>query len=131
MVILSHAFKSNYETQGPLINFVGQVLYYGYFGVDLFFVLSGFLITGILYDSRQDDGYFRKFYARRALRILPLYYGVLIVCLLLTHPLHLHWGDMGWLLMLYLQNLHPMKIMDFSPGAGIGLYHFWSLAVEE
>jgi peptidoglycan/LPS O-acetylase OafA/YrhL len=131
MVIGSHAFKSNYETQGPLINFIGQVLFYGYFGVDLFFVLSGFLITGILYDSLQDEGYFRKFYVRRGLRILPLYYGVLIICLLLTHPLHLHWGDMGWLLMLYLQNLHPIKLISFSPGAGIELYHFWSLAIEE
>ena len=131
MVIGSHAFESNYGAHGRLTDFIGRLLYYGYFGVDLFFVLSGFLITGILFDSLQDKGYFRKFYARRALRIFPLYYGVLVVCLLLTHPLHLHWGDMGWLLMFYLQNLHPMKIMNFSPGAGIGLYHFWSLAVEE
>jgi peptidoglycan/LPS O-acetylase OafA/YrhL len=131
MVIGSHAFQSNYQARGHLTDFIGQLLHYGSFGVDLFFVLSGFLITGILFDSLQDKGYFRKFYARRALRIFPLYYGVLVVCLLLTHPLHLHWGDMGWLLMFYLQNLHPMKIMSFSPGAGIGLYHFWSLAVEE
>jgi hypothetical protein len=38
---------------------------------------------------------------------------------------------MGWLLMLYLQNPDPMKIITFSPGAGIGLYHFWLLAIEE
>ena len=131
MVIGSHAFESNYDTSGAVIRFIGHFLYYGMFGVDLFFVLSGFLITGILYDSLKDDGYFRKFYARRALRIFPLYYGVLAVCLLLTYPLHLHWGDMGWLLVFYLQNLHPMKIISFTPGAGIGLYHFWSLAVEE
>jgi peptidoglycan/LPS O-acetylase OafA/YrhL len=131
MVIGSHAFESNYETGGGFVWFIGHFLYYGMFGVDLFFVLSGFLITGILFDSLKDEGYFRKFYARRALRILPLYYGVLVVCLLLTYPLHLHWGDMGWLLVFYLQNLHPMKIMSFSPGANIGLYHFWSLAVEE
>lgn len=131
MVICSHAFESNYNSGGFLIRTIGHVLFYGFFGVDLFFVLSGFLITGILYDSVNDRGYFRKFYARRALRIFPLYYGVLAVCLLLTRPLHLHWGDMGWLLAFYLQNLHPMKIMSFSPGAPIGLFHFWSLAVEE
>jgi peptidoglycan/LPS O-acetylase OafA/YrhL len=127
----SHAFASNYATRGGLTAFIGRVLYYGYFGVDLFFVLSGFLITGILFDSQEDEGYFSKFYARRALRIFPLYYGVLLVCLLLTCPLHLQWHGMGWLLLLYLQNIHPAQIQNYSPGAGIGLFHFWSLSVEE
>jgi peptidoglycan/LPS O-acetylase OafA/YrhL len=131
MVICSHVVESDYETHGTLIRFVGRSLRYGTCGVDLFFVLSGFLITGILFDSLQDEGYFRKFYARRALRILPLYYGVLGVCLLLTYPLHLQWGNMGWLLLLYLQNLRPEAIAEFSPGAHLKLYHFWSLAVEE
>ena len=131
MVIMSHAFESNYEHGNVAVRIVGALLSYGYFGVDLFFVLSGFLITGILFDSLKDDGYFRKFYARRALRIFPLYYGVLITCLLLTRPLHLHWNGMGWLLAFYLQNLRPMEIMTFSPGTWVALYHFWSLAVEE
>jgi peptidoglycan/LPS O-acetylase OafA/YrhL len=131
MVMVCHAFESNYEVASRAVQLVGGFLHYGSMGVDLFFALSGFLITGILYDSLKDDGYFRKFYARRVLRIFPLYYGVLVVCFLLTRQLHLHWGSMGWLLVLYLQNLQPSVIVTFDPGPHVALYHFWSLAVEE
>jgi peptidoglycan/LPS O-acetylase OafA/YrhL len=105
-------------------------------GVDLFFVLSGFLITGILLDSRQDRRYFVNFYARRTLRIFPLYYAVLGVAILLV-PAMVGFSKLPELysrlvanqiwLWTYLQNF----VQSSGPHALPGFGHFWSLAVEE
>ena len=104
----------------------------GWIGVDLFFVLSGFLITGILLDTRGHKHYFRNFYARRTLRIFPLYYGVLFGALALTPLLHLQWraGDASHFL--YVDNI----VVQFHPGLitvrpWLDLGPMWSLAVEE
>ncbi len=112
---------------------VRSVLAFGATGVDLFFVLSGFLISGILYDSLQDDHFFRKFYARRALRILPLYYGVIAVYAIVG--LLQHRSSHGELLSLtlYLQNtsLIAQPIFYYTGPLLLPLGHFWSLAIEE
>ena len=129
-VMASHLFAGN--PPGPVIRALQHISVFGAPGVDLFFVLSGLLITGILYDSLGDPRFFRKFYARRALRIFPLYYGVLITLLLLTRPLHLHWQHMQWVLLAYLQNTDlVMPFNQFGLGDGINIDHLWSLAVEE
>ncbi len=104
----------------------------GWAGVDLFFVLSGFLITGILLDARGGSGYFRAFYARRVLRIFPLYYAYLAV-LFLAVPLLLPSLDVkpetqGWL-WTYLGNVLFAREGGFA--ASPYTAHFWSLAVEE
>lgn len=105
----------------------------GWTGVDLFFVLSGFLITGLLADAKGSSNYFRVFYARRMLRILPLYYAALIllfgVPMLAPAATAARWVtpfyDQLWY-WLYLQNFHPL------PSQFVGLAgHLWSLAIEE
>ena len=95
----------------------------GWIGVDLFFVLSGFLITGILLESRQNPDYFSRFYVRRAARIWPLYLGILAISGLLD--LHFH-ANIPWLwYYLLLQNFQ-------SNGFGFCfLAVTWSLAIEE
>jgi peptidoglycan/LPS O-acetylase OafA/YrhL len=104
----------------------------GWCGVDLFFVLSGFLITRILVDTVNTEGYFRVFYARRVLRIFPLYYGLLFVALILTQPLQIDWHNRQYLYLAYLQNtgIDPHAFgRPLSPM--FTLNHLWSLAVEE
>ncbi|MEQ9507124.1 MAG: acyltransferase [Hyphomonas sp.] len=100
----------------------------GWSGVDLFFVLSGFLITGILYDSKGKKQYFRNFYARRTLRIFPLYYfaalAVITLNVIWSHDL-LGGANPLWTL-LYVGNFQ-MAVQ----GGGSVLDHFWSLAIEE
>lgn len=107
----------------------------GWIGVELFFVLSGFLITGILLASRDKPNYFRNFYIRRVLRIFPLYYGLLIFSLyllpMIPHPKAENFarvaGNEIWY-WLFVQNFYMAQaggpqhsIMDVT----------WSLAIEE
>jgi len=107
----------------------------GWMGVDLFFVLSGYLITGILLDTKESPGYFRNFYARRCLRIWPLYYAVLLfmfVVVPLVRPSEAHTifevrSAPWWSYLFFIQNfLVPIPTM--ATGA-LGVT--WSLAVEE
>ena len=131
-VVATHVFSSKFAGHGRLVWVVGQLTQFGARGVDLFFVLSGFLITGILYDSLADTGYFRKFYARRSLRIFPLYYGTLLVLFALTPWLHIEWHHMNWSMLFYLQNTSVVTpVWDFHLPENLKLVHFWSLAVEE
>jgi peptidoglycan/LPS O-acetylase OafA/YrhL len=115
-----------------------ELLHQGRHGVDLFFVLSGFLITGILLDSRQSPRYFTTFYARRTLRIFPLYYGVLYVVLvllpMLVTPLPLAQqviDKQGWLWAYGTNILMSWRDQVFFNAEHFNLAHFWSLAVEE
>lgn len=108
--------------------------FFGWLGVDLFFVLSGFLITEILLNTVGKPGFLKNFYMRRILRIFPLFYLALVICLLILpniKSLHLntdyYTGNQVWL-WTYLQNwLYVFK----EPYGDKILLHTWSLAVEE
>lgn len=78
LLVMAHHFSIVRSTQ-PFDADVLSLLHTGWVGVDLFFVLSGFLITGILIDARDSDRYFVSFYARRTLRIIPLYYLIVFL----------------------------------------------------
>jgi peptidoglycan/LPS O-acetylase OafA/YrhL len=130
LVLACHLFVSNPETGSLFFNLVNRILMSSYIGVNLFFVLSGFLITGILLDTLHRPHFFKNFYFRRALRIFPLYYGVLIVLLLLTRPLHFVWSGWQYFYLTYTANLaigydHTLILPHFN------INHFWSLQVEE
>jgi peptidoglycan/LPS O-acetylase OafA/YrhL len=110
---------------------VARLLGAGWIGVDLFFCLSGFLITRILWQARRSPHYFRDFYARRLLRILPLYYAFVVVVFLgvyrLAPPTHSLSGGDVLSVLFYTNNLHYAATGVAVPHLG----HFWSLAVEE
>ncbi len=92
-------------------------------GVDLFFVLSGFLITGILLDAKRRPDYYRTFFVRRALRIVPIV-AVVLVAMSLLEPGYSAWYAFG---ALFLADFVPSAHVAVPPGAP----PLWSLAVEE
>ena len=137
LVVACH-FVSNLriDADGPAYILVA-IGHAGWAGVDLFFVLSGFLIAGILVDARGSKSYFKAFYVRRALRILPAYYGFLFAIFVLLPLLHLGAGDnymlarqhQGWY-WLHLTNV-MMALDELTSRGPYPSTLFWSLAVEE
>jgi peptidoglycan/LPS O-acetylase OafA/YrhL len=124
MVFVHHLF---YGWPTPALARIPRViramLGHGWLGVDLFFVLSGFLITGILIDSREKEHYFRNFYTRRILRIVPLY----LTCIVIMYFGYRGAGAYFGLSLLYLANFSYFFGVKVPHGPGV----FWSLAIEE
>jgi peptidoglycan/LPS O-acetylase OafA/YrhL len=102
-----------------------RILYSCWVGVDVFFVLSGFLITRILLHSKNNSDYFGKFYQRRALRIWPLYYALVAVAVAAAHLGKIAFPVPLWPYLTLTQNLF---IVGFGPEL---LRMTWSLAIEE
>ena len=126
LVLLTH-FGAPWPTTTHINRVVSNVLGVGWCGVDLFFVLSGFLITGILLDTRGAENWWSSFFMRRVLRIFPLYYLALFVLVSFSVLRH---GAAGagstWWYWTYLGNWSAVA------GQESGAFpHFWSLGVEE
>ena len=132
-VVVAHNASFVLETtDSSLLQGARSIVWGGWVGVLLFFVLSGFLITGILLESAGSPRYFRTFYVRRTLRIFPLYYVTLAVAMLLVPlvPGTETWAatahrNQVWF-WTYLSNWTDAFDRDIR-----GFNHFWSLAVEE
>lgn len=113
-----------------------SILHFGWIGVDLFFVLSGFLITGILLDAKGTRNYFKSFYARRILRIFPLYYAVLLFVLMLLPSLTaaIHHPEMSDLMTRHQQLWYWLHLSNWTTGfdpKAFLITNFWTLSVEE
>ena len=133
MVTLYRFTKEIDPSEHSLLAIVHRFAPIGERGVDLFFVLSGFLITGILLESKPREGYFRNFFVRRALRIFPLYFATLLATLFVlpsflgTSAFDLPRNEQVYL-WTYMTNVRMSWLNTWCFGP---LDHFWSLAVEE
>ncbi|GAC1359893.1 MAG: hypothetical protein NVSMB3_07660 [Acidobacteriaceae bacterium] len=133
LAVLFFHYGGGTQSHNAVLRFQAHVLKAGWAGVTLFFVLSGFLITGILWDSFGKPHWARNFYARRTLRILPLYYLSLLLVLIGaawagTLPAALRHI---WIAALFLQNMPHLSGLSGGIASPIMIFHLWSLAVEE
>src|SRR5271169_870729 len=96
VVLVSHFGSTATGDSARLGKFLNEAFGLGWAGVDLFFVLSGFLITGILLDSKGSGRYFSNFYARRTLRIFPLYFLYVFVFFHVAMPVGRLLGHGGY-----------------------------------
>jgi peptidoglycan/LPS O-acetylase OafA/YrhL len=100
----------------------------GWVGVHVFFILSGFLITWILLNTKEATNFYSSFYLRRTLRIFPIYYFVLLLVLVIAVYCNNAIADF-WYFFFYLQNF-KLAANEFTVNFP-SYYHTWSLAIEE
>ncbi len=129
MVLVHHFFYFNDADYPINMGFYREMTDFLQHGVSLFFVLSGFVITRILINNRSEPNYFKAFYKRRVLRILPLYYLYLFfVFFLMPFILDTDFVNLKLQLPYYLYSQNFVDLLGID-ASGPG--HYWSLAVEE
>jgi len=138
VVVYHYASGPADPASGTVMEVLIQPFKIAWTGVDLFFVLSGFLIGGILLDHRTSPRYFKTFYIRRICRIFPLYYFWIALYLLIpailghfelgAYPAIFGDGGWPWPYLFFVQNIAMANGLHWGP-------HWvsvtWSLAVEE
>ncbi len=131
-IFLAHYLSSaiySYRSHA-VVNVLFYVEQIAWMAVPGFFVLSGYLIGGILFNSRNREGFFRVFYGRRILRILPVYYMTLLVIGGIRLAQGVHLSHVFWASFIYMQNWLPGYAS--SDGAlNTRIVHLWTLAIEE
>jgi peptidoglycan/LPS O-acetylase OafA/YrhL len=147
MVFVFH-YGGGLHSHNPFVHSIGLLTEAGWIGVVLFFSLSGFLITGSLWDSLSADAttpdrassqapnsrILLHFYARRALRILPLYYAVILFCGIGAFARGTSFADVRTFLAdfaFFIQDIPFLNARALANPSPLPLYHLWSLAVEE
>lgn len=139
MVLIYHYFYLTWVTRpGSLPAYIQACARLSWSGVDLFFVLSGFLIGGILLDARASTNYFKVFYTRRFFRIVPIYAALLLILpVLLTALQRLDTKSFVWLTAeplpwytywTFTQNFWMVRAVSLGANS-LGMT--WSLAIEE
>lgn len=131
-LVMVHHYGQNMVKVGFGDRVFYKVANSSWIGVDLFFILSGFLITGILHDAKGSKSYFTTFYLRRSLRIFPIYYLLLFVLFVILPGLQLNILD-GFTLAhghwFWLYGSNYLTVLKGWPD--IPVVHLWSLAIEE
>ena len=132
MVFFFH-YGGGLQSTSPAVRVLGYVTQASWLGVILFFALSGFLITGSLWDSVGQRHRLRNFYVRRALRILPLYFAVLLAAALFALSQGATFAQLKPLtiFVFFLQDFPHLATRALQTPSPLPLYHLWTLAVEE
>lgn len=133
LVIAFHTLKRSVDfTPLPLVHFAAYLTSVGWIGVDIFFALSGFLITNILLRTREHPHYFKNFYARRALRILPVYFFLVVAVVAFAPNLEKKFvEEMPAILLTMMVFQQNWAAIFFYFPVTIYLAITWSLAIEE
>ena len=133
LLVFFFHYGGGLQSTSPAVRILGYVTQASWLGLVLFFALSGFLITGSLWDSIGQRHRLRNFYVRRALRILPLYFAALLAAALVALSRGATFAQLKPLtiFVFFLQDLPYLATRALETPFPLPLYHLWTLAVEE